>query len=155
MNDSSPHTHNGNSHLWGTKQLRCYQTLLNLSKAPAQSRFLLISSTAASLIVVAYKSKKWMIPPHTHNGNSHLWGKKQLHCYQTLNLSTASAQNRFLLNSSTAASQNCCGIQIPLLRTHNGNSNLWGETTPCHQPRSRLESDWNSTCQLNQPVWTQ
>jgi hypothetical protein len=52
-----PHRHNGNSHLWGKKQLHCYQTL-NLSKAPAQGRFLLISSTAASQIVVADKSKK-------------------------------------------------------------------------------------------------
>jgi hypothetical protein len=77
-----PHTHNGNSHLWHKKQLHCYQTL-NLSEAPAQSRFLLSSSTAANQIVVADKSKKWMISPHTLNGNSHLWRKKQLHCYQT------------------------------------------------------------------------
>jgi hypothetical protein len=52
-----PQTYNGNSHLRGTKQPHCYQTL-NLSKAPAQTRFLLISLIAASQIVVADKSKK-------------------------------------------------------------------------------------------------
>jgi hypothetical protein len=131
-----PHIHNGNSHLWGKKQIHCYQTL-NLSTSPAQNRFLLNSSTAASQNCCGI-----LIPfLRTHNGNSHLWGKTKIHCYQTLNLSTSPAQNGFLLNSSTAASQNCCGIQIPFLRTHNGNSNLCGETTPCHQPKSRLESD--------------